>query len=498
MSVPDAQAGPERRIGAPRAAAVPHRLAVLLCGCVLAACQVVPVEPVSAGYRVRATVDPQSQALAGAAPGDVDAVAAAWPVPVEAAWPEPGGAQDGVGQDTEAARLRAEFGSHISVRADGRVAKQYFIAERSGEVLLNLLTEPQQDQAPRKQRFLAGGGHAGQSILGRQLGEHVVEFLFLDGFEHPEAVDIRAQVNQTAVVPQTWPGNSLILVTAAPAGLRAFEAALNLFFSNVPQIEIDVKVVEYSSDSFFGIGIDQFRDDKGQPISGPTLTNTSTGKLIESLISRFPLAPPVVGAGSSEGRGLFSLGGIHDSWQLDAQLQVLESRGAADVVSNPRLTVRNGGLASVTLTTDLPYPQARITSSGQNVSASIVFKPVGINLNIRPVIAGTETVILQVFASVSAVNSFANTSPVPTPIIASREAMTSVHLSDGKTTVIGGLVSESTFQTETKFPILGDIPILGFLFRSTSEQTRKTTLEFHITPTILFGPEGLHGLGGGD
>jgi type II secretory pathway component GspD/PulD (secretin) len=106
------------------------------------------------------------------------------------------------------------------------------------------------------------------------------------------------------------------------------------------------------------------------------------------------------------------------------------------------------------------------------------------------VIAGTQTVILQVYANVSAVTAFAATDPVPTPIISSREVLTSVHVGEGKTTVIGGLVSRSTLRIETKFPILGDIPILGYLFRSTSEKTERTTLQFHITPRIIQGPRG--------
>ena len=57
--------------------------------------------------------------------------------------------------------------------------------------------------------------------------------------------------------------------------------------------------------------------------------------------------------------------------------------------------------------------------------------------------------------------------------------------------MIGGLVQESTFESERKVPILGDIPILGYLFRSTSSQTTKTVLDFLITPRIIQGPQGL-------
>ncbi|MEY2982980.1 MAG: hypothetical protein RL562_3207, partial [Planctomycetota bacterium] len=69
-------------------------------------------------------------------------------------------------------------------------------------------------------------------------------------------------------------------------------------------------------------------------------------------------------------------------------------------------------------------------------------------------------------------------------------ATTSVHLREGESTVIGGLVSESTVDLEAKIPLLGDIPILGYLFRSTSTQRSKNSLEFVITPHILVGSRG--------
>ncbi|MEM7201287.1 MAG: hypothetical protein AAF628_13530 [Planctomycetota bacterium] len=512
------------------------RLASLGAVALLGGCQVVESSaPTRPDYRIETSVDAQSEALRqqdpvapkpavapdpvapdpgapdpgapdpgapdpgapdpGADPGAPDPVA---PDPVAQDPPPPSGLEIDLAQEQEAARgeaaqLRARFGSHILIRPDGRVTKHYFVSTESGAVLRSLLTEPGQPGPPAANTAQQVGGASGsRSMLGRMLGEHVIEVMFVERFERPEAIDIRAAVDQTAVQPQPSRENDLLLVTAKADGLSAFESALDLFLTNLPQIEIEVRVVEYTTTDSLATGVDQLRDKDGDPIA-PFLTNLSADKLIAGLTSNFPLVPPLTGAGSSDDAGLVRLGGIHDSWELNAELQLLEARGIADVVSSPRLMVRNGGLASVTLTTDLPYPEARISSSGQNVTANIVFRPVGIELHIRPVLAGTETVILQVFASVSAVTSFANTDPVQTPIIASREALTSVHVTDGKTTVIGGLTSESSFENVTQLPILGDIPILGLLFRSSTEQSSKTTLEFHITPRIIRGPRGLLG-----
>ena len=106
-------------------------------------------------------------------------------------------------------------------------------------------------------------------------------------------------------------------------------------------------------------------------------------------------------------------------------------------------------------------------------------------MNIVPVIAGTDSVILQIYADVSAITAFAPTTPVSTPITSTRTAITTVYLKDGHTLVIGGLQSKTLFESETKVPILGDIPLLGFLFRSTSMTRNDTKVEFHITPRIV-------------
>jgi general secretion pathway protein D len=86
---------------------------------------------------------------------------------------------------------------------------------------------------------------------------------------------------------------------------------------------------------------------------------------------------------------------------------------------------------------------------------------------------------------VSAITGFANTEPVDTPITAQRSAMTTVYLRDGFTLVIGGLTSKTTFETESKVPILGDIPILGHLFKNTKKTKRKTNLVIMLTPYIV-------------
>lgn len=383
------------------------------------------------------------------------------------------------------ARLRNDFGAAIIFNADGTISKQYFLSSDSASVFRNLAgsltTPPAADAVPAANSKY--GGENLDSVLGRMLGpDHEIEVVYIQNFETYQNIRPRQNANNPAALgPATQ--NSLVLVTGKPEGVSKFERALDLFYANVPQVEIEVKVVEYQVGDSLSFGITPLDN------ATPTINNLRSGRLIQSLTSTFPINTPLTGTGSVLDQGLIALGGIHDSLELNAVLQALETQDVADIKSQPRLVVRNGGTATVSTTTAQPFPQARI--SNQTVTTTnIEFREIGIVMDIRPEIAGTESVLLNIYVSVSSVTGFAATDPVPTPIVSTREAATSVHLRHNESTVIGGLVTEQRFESETKFPILGDIPILGYLFRSTSEQSQKTVLEFHIRPTILLGRRG--------
>jgi type II secretory pathway component GspD/PulD (secretin) len=378
------------------------------------------------------------------------------------------------------ARIRTQFGSSVIISPEGDVTKQYSLSGEAALVFLNLLREPQAAAAADPGQGVVVDSKS-QSVLARMLGDHQVKITYFKDFEPIVAGDIVTKITG-ALPPLGQPqSNSLILVTAKPSGLEAFEDTLNLFFSNIPQIEIEVKVVEFATADATSIGITTLAGEDPPP----TFSNTAPERLVRNITSQFPLPSTLLSSDS----GTITLGGVHDRWELNARLQLLEINNAADVLSQPKLVVRNGGIASVSTVTQVPFPKAKFTSSGSNVVTDIEFKPVGITLNIRPVIAGTDTVILQVYAKVSAVTGSTPTDPVPVPTISEREVVTQVHVGSGQATTIGGLLSKGTLEAVNKIPILGDIPILGYLFRSSSKQVTRTNVEFVIIPTIKMGAE---------
>lgn len=420
----------------------------------------------------------------------------AWSVGGEPVAPELSLQQDPrESQQQRDARLRLQFGSSVLINSDGSVTKQYFLVGELATTFLKLITEivPDKPIPPKAEPPAPGtvvGGAGSRSILGRMLQEHQVEVTYVPEFEvlsgallaDPPGANAAPQVRGAplAVDQNIAPKVALALITGRPSALTAFEAALDLFYTSIPQIEISVRVVEYSNADALAFGVSRVNN------TTPMLQNLSSGQLVRSFTSFFPLRQPIVGSSPVSDVGLFTLGGIHDSWQLNMVLQALEANNVADIKSAPKLVVRNGGVAAISTLTQVPFPKARINQLGGNVAVDIEFKPVGVKMNIIPMIAGTDSIILQVFADVSAITGFADTDPVVTPITSQRTAVTTVYLKDRYTLVIGGLSSETKFQSETKVPLLGDIPLLGFLFRATQTNSSRTTVDFHITPRIVW------------
>jgi hypothetical protein len=463
---------------------------------VLAACVTSAPKRTDAMRVDAALVDPPSRAAASRGPIAWSFDGGSSPaMPVDAS-----AAQDP--QETPAqrdARLRLQFGSSVLIATDGTVTKQYFLAGDLAPTFLKLIAEFTPDKPPvydDQRRYPAVpppgtkvGGDGNRSIMGRMLRDHQIEVTFVPDFEILSGVTIvdGPGPGQQAVKGgepgltnyKNAPAVALALVSAKPSALAAFEAAMDLFYSSIPQVEISVLVVEYQTADALAFGV------TGIDSNTPILSNLSSNQLVRAYSSAFPLRQPIVGSSPVTDLGRFTLGGIHDSWELNMVLEALEANNLADIQSAPKLVVRNGGIAAISTLTQFPFPKAKINQLGTEVATEIEFKPVGVKMNIVPVIAGTDSVILQVYADVSAITSFAPTEPVSTPITSTRSAVTTVYLKDGHTLVIGGLQSKTTIEAETKVPILGDIPILGFLFRSTSQTRTDSKVEFHITPRIV-------------
>jgi pilus assembly protein CpaC len=153
---------------------------------------------------------------------------------------------------------------------------------------------------------------------------------------------------------------------------------------------------------------------------------------------------------------------------IDIELRALESRGGIRTLAEPVLTALSGKPASFLAGGELPYTTT--DDSGRTITE---FKPYGVQLEFTPTIKSDGTVLLEVKSTVSEPNGLA---------LNTRDVSTTVQLGVGQTLSIGGMLSERSRQANTRLPGLGDIPILGALFRSREYTSDRTELVFLVTP----------------
>ena len=171
--------------------------------------------------------------------------------------------------------------------------------------------------------------------------------------------------------------------------------------------------------------------------------------------------------------------------QLGAVVRALQTKGLFQSLAEPNLVTQNGKEATFLAGGEFPFPV--VQGGGTTQAVTIMFKEFGVRLRFTPTITGDDTIHLKVAPEVSSLD-FSNAVTMEgfrVPAISTRRTETEVELRDGQTFAIAGLIDNSVNQTMQKIPGLGDIPILGLLFKSRAYQKNATELVVMITPQIL-------------
>jgi len=197
----------------------------------------------------------------------------------------------------------------------------------------------------------------------------------------------------------------------------------------------------------------------GAPIKGATTTET-----ISDLLNIFIFRPDL---------------------NLGATIRDLQQRNVLQILAEPNLLAANGEPARFLAGGELPYPV--VTGASGQATVSVQFKPFGVKLEFTAYIESDNTIRLKVFPEVSSLD-FTNAVTISgfvLPAIATRHAETVVELRDGQSFGIAGLLDQRTTAQFSKVPGIGDIPILGQLFRSRSMNRTNSELVVIVTPTIV-------------
>jgi len=259
-------------------------------------------------------------------------------------------------------------------------------------------------------------------------------------------------------------GTRTLIITTDPATNLQIQEIIRAIDKPVPQALIKVLFVEVTHSDDFQFGVDARYDHANA---------RGTRAIVNSLF----------GFGTRTDGGLVSI--LQND--LDLTMRALAEVGQLNVLSRPSILARNKQEATITIGQKVPFIRnSRITEAGQVIN-TVEYEDVGIILTVTPHIGADGLIELDVAPEISTMlaKTVRISDTVEAPLFAKRSARTHVVVPSGKTVVIGGLMEDQQAVNVRKVPLLGDIPLLGALFRFKSTSKQKTELLIFLTPTIV-------------
>ncbi|MCH8020882.1 hypothetical protein IH785_13600 [candidate division KSB1 bacterium] len=267
---------------------------------------------------------------------------------------------------------------------------------------------------------------------------------------------------------------NMLIIKGTPEAIRRMEKLIEELDRPTKQVYIQAEIVEVSATDDKEFGVEwlwknaNFRSFQGKVGSdfGLKFNPANAGENSESS-ETVPVPFPT---GSGLGIGILNT-------DVEAVLHALAETNNVNLLSRPRVVTMDNQEAVIEVGDQIPFKKLN-----QFGVTSFEFKDATVQLVVKPHIIDSEFILLEVAPKADFQNGF---TPDGTPIISTRKASTKVKVRSGQTIVIGGLIRDSLIKNQKKVPILGDIPLLGWLFKSTKSTKVKTELIIFITPFIL-------------
>jgi pilus assembly protein CpaC len=238
-----------------------------------------------------------------------------------------------------------------------------------------------------------------------------------------------------------------------------------LVIKDFRQIELDVVVAEISTTKAREIGFN-FRYTGPDQVRGVT---SALGSVSDAGSNPTVGLAPFLGAPT----GAFTY--VNGAYTLTSLYRMLQNRDITQILAQPRLVVKNGRSAGFLSGGEVPI----VTSTANTFG--VIFKPFGVKLDFIPTLTQSDRIDLRVIPEVSDLGPIIGGFPSFT----TKRTLSRVELKEGESLIIGGLLDQRVIKDLAKVPILGDVPILGALFRSTKFQNKESELVFVITPRVV-------------
>ena len=270
-----------------------------------------------------------------------------------------------------------------------------------------------------------------------------------------------------------------LVITAPPDVFRSLRAVIQKLDIRRAQVLVEAVVAEVSTGTSKELGVQWVGDGSSSNNPAGIISFNDQAASVANLLED----PPIL---SALGNGLtLGLGDFTGDNKVAALINAISSNTSNNILSTPTLVTLDNEEAEIVVGNNVPFVTGSYTSTGTdtgNPFTTIERQDVGIKLNIKPQINEGNAVKLDVNQEVSQVTQTEGASDLTT---SKRAIKTSVMVEDGQILVLGGLIEDQLEETEDKVPLLGDIPILGWLFRYKSTRKVKTNLMVFLHPTIL-------------
>ncbi|MFV9079865.1 secretin N-terminal domain-containing protein, partial [Serratia fonticola] len=276
--------------------------------------------------------------------------------------------------------------------------------------------------------------------------------------------------------------NSLIL-TAAPDVMRDLEKVIARLDIRRAQVLVEAIIAEVQDADGLNLGIQWANKNAG------VTQFTNTGLPITTAIAGANQYNQDGTVNSTLASALSSFNGIaagfyQGNWAM--LLTALSSSSKNDILATPSIVTLDNMEATFNVGQEVPVLSGSQTTSGDNIFNTVERKTVGIKLKVKPQINEGDSVLLEIEQEVSSVADAASSSSANLgATFNTRTVNNAVLVGSGETVVVGGLLDKTVRDSSDKVPVLGDIPVLGYLFRSNSKQVSKRNLMLFIRPSII-------------
>jgi type IV pilus assembly protein PilQ len=294
------------------------------------------------------------------------------------------------------------------------------------------------------------------------------------------------------------PGTNQLLVQETAEALREIRRWIDSLDIPPRQVLIESRIVIVNDDYGHELGVrfgsTLVRENSSNGIISMTGTSAGSDVIVDSALDNLSNTgsafPVTIGSAAERYNvnlpvgnpaGVMNLAILDNDYLVDLELSAVQAEGKGEIYSTPRVITANNMTARIEEGVEIPYQEA--SSSG---ATSTQFKEAVLSLTVTPQITPDNAIIMDLLVTKDSVGELVSSATGGfVPSIDTRSVENRVLVNDGQTVVLGGIYETETRDSVSKVPVLGDIPGLGFLFRTRTQVNNKSELLIFVTPRIL-------------